>query len=77
MYLSYVFVCDLYMCVPQCIDYVLDNLWCSNSENLCVPTFLPILYVVLHSFSSMLTIAHVQSIYNVYKVVTIISTIFV
>jgi hypothetical protein len=38
------------VCVPQCMDYVLDNLWCSNSKNLCVPMFLPILYYVFHLF---------------------------
>jgi hypothetical protein len=67
----------MYVCVPQYMDYVLDNLWCSNSKNLCVPMFLPILYVVFHPFSSMHAIEHVQSIYNVYKAVTTISMIFV
>jgi hypothetical protein len=38
------------VCVPQYMDYVLDNLWCSNSKNLYVPMFLPILYYVFHLF---------------------------
>jgi hypothetical protein len=67
----------MYVCMPQCVDYVLDNLWCSNSKNLDVFMFLPIFYVVFHPFSSMLTITHIQSIYHMYKVVTTISTIFV
>jgi hypothetical protein len=29
---DYIFVCDLYMCVSQYMDYVLNNLWCSNSK---------------------------------------------
>jgi hypothetical protein len=70
-------VCDLYMCVPQCMNYVLDNLCYSNSKNLCLPMFLHILYVVFYHFSSMLQIVHVQSIYNVNKPVTTICMIFV
>jgi hypothetical protein len=66
----------MYVFVPQCMDYVLDNLWCSNSKNLWVPMFLPILYVVFHPYSSMLSIVQVQSIYNVNKVVTTICMIF-
>jgi hypothetical protein len=65
------------LCVPQCIDYVLDNLWCSNSKNTCVPMFLPILYSVFHSFSSILLIVHAQSIYNVTKPLTTICMIFI
>jgi hypothetical protein len=51
----------IYVCVPQCMNYVLDNMWCSNSKNLCVLMFLPILYGVFHPFLSMLPIVHVQS----------------
>jgi hypothetical protein len=61
------------MCVHQYMNYVLDNLWCSNSKNLCVF----ILYGVFHPFSSMLPIVHVQSIYNMNKSVTTICMIFV
>jgi hypothetical protein len=68
--MDYVFVCDLCMCVSQCMDYMLDNLWCSNSKNICVPIFLPMLYGVFHPFSYILSIVHVQSIYNVNKSVT-------
>jgi hypothetical protein len=64
-------VCDMYVGVPQCMDYVLDNLWCSNFKNLCVPKFLPTLYIVFHPFSSMLPIVHVN------KPVTTIYMIFV
>jgi hypothetical protein len=67
----------MYVCVPQCMDYVLDNLCCSNSKNLCLPMFLPILYVVFYSFSHMLQIVHVQNVYNVSKPVTTICMIFV
>jgi hypothetical protein len=66
----YVFVCDLCTYVPQCMNYVLDNLWCRNSKNLCVPMILHILYDVFDPFSSMLPIVHVQSIYNVNKLET-------
>jgi hypothetical protein len=24
----------MYVCAHQCMDYVLDNLWCSNSKNI-------------------------------------------
>jgi hypothetical protein len=75
--MDYVFLCDLCMCVPQCMEYVLDNLWYSNSKNLCVSMFLPILCVVFHPFSSMLQSIHVQSIYNVNKPLTTICIVFV
>jgi hypothetical protein len=52
-------MCDLCMCVPQYIDYMLDNLWCSNYKNLYVPMFLPMLYGIFHPFLSMLPIVHV------------------
>jgi hypothetical protein len=61
----------MYVGVPQCMDYVLDNLWCSNFKNLCVPKFLPTLYIVFHPFLSMLPIVHVN------KPVTTIYMIFV
>jgi hypothetical protein len=48
------------------MNYVLDNLWCSNSKNLCVTMFVPILYVVFQCFSSMLPILYDQSMYNVH-----------
>jgi hypothetical protein len=54
----------MYLCVPHCIDYVLDNLWCSNSKNIYVPMFHPMLHDVFYPFSSILPILHVQSIYN-------------
>jgi hypothetical protein len=53
--MNYVFICDLCMCVSQCMNYMLDNLWCSNSKNL----YVPMLYGVFHPFSSMLLIVHV------------------
>jgi hypothetical protein len=59
------------------MDYVLDNLWCSNSKNLCILMFVPILYVVFQRFLSMLPILHGQSIYNVHKSVRTICMIFV
>jgi hypothetical protein len=65
------------VCVPQSMDYVLDNLWCRNSKNMCVLMFLPILYGVFYPFSSMLLIVHVQSIYNMPKPLTIICMIFI
>jgi uncharacterized protein with PQ loop repeat len=71
--MNYVFVCDLCMCVPQCMD----TLYCSNSKNICLPIFLPILYVVFYPFSSMLQIVHVQNIYNVNKPVITICMIFI
>jgi hypothetical protein len=70
------YMCDLCMCVSQYMDYVLDNLRCSNSKNLYVPMFLPILYDVFHHFSSMLPIIYVQSIYNLIKPVTTCCMIF-
>jgi hypothetical protein len=45
------------------MDYVLDNLWWSNSNNLCVPMYVPILYVVF------------QRMYNVHKPVRTICMI--
>jgi hypothetical protein len=74
--MDYIFVCDLCMCLSPCMNYVLDNLWCSNSKNLCVLMFIPILYVVFHPFSSMLQIVYVQNIYNVNKQLTTICMIF-
>jgi hypothetical protein len=59
------------------MDYVLDNLWCINSKNLCVPMFVHILYVMFQRFSSMLPILHYQSMYNVHKPVTTICMIFI
>jgi hypothetical protein len=59
------------------MDYVLDNLGCSNFKNLCVPMFVHILYVMFQYFSSMLQILYDQSIYNVHKSVTIICMIFI
>jgi hypothetical protein len=59
------------------MDYVLNNLCCSNSQSICLPMFLPILYVVFYHFSSMFQIIHVQSIYNVNKPVIIIYMIFI
>jgi hypothetical protein len=67
----------MYVCVPQCMNYVLDNLCCSNSKNLYLPMFLPILYVVFYPFSSMLKNVHVQNVYNVNKPVTTICMLFV
>jgi hypothetical protein len=67
----------MYVCVAQCMDYVLDNLCCSNSQNLCLTMFLSILYIVFYPFSSMLQIVHTQSVYNVNKSVAIICMIFV
>jgi hypothetical protein len=67
----------MYLCVPQCIDYALDNLWCSNSKNIYVPMFHPMLHGVFHPFSSMFPILHVQSIYNVNKLVSTVCMIFV
>jgi hypothetical protein len=55
------------------MDYVLDNLWYSNYKNL----YVPMLYGLFHLFSSMLSIVHVQSTYNVNKSVTTIYMIFV
>jgi hypothetical protein len=52
----------MYLCVPHCMEYVFNNFWCSNSKNLYVPMFHPMLYDVFHHFSSMLPILHVQSI---------------
>jgi hypothetical protein len=49
----------MYLCVTQHMDYVLHNLWCSNSKSQCVAMFLPILYVVFQRFSFMLPILHV------------------
>jgi hypothetical protein len=65
----------MYVCVTQCMNYVLDNLYCSNSKNSCLPMFLPILYVLFFPFSSMLQIVHVQSVYNVNKPVIIVGTL--
>jgi hypothetical protein len=59
------------------MDYVLDNLWYSYSNNLCVHMLLSILYVVFHPFLSILQIVPVQSIYNMNKPLTIIYMIFV
>jgi hypothetical protein len=58
------------------MDYVLNNLWCSNSKNICVPMFIPILYVVFEHFLSKLIILHDQSMYDVHKLMTIICMIF-
>jgi hypothetical protein len=44
---------------------MLDNLWWSNSNNLCAPIFVPILYVVF------------QRMYNVHKPVRTICMIFI
>jgi hypothetical protein len=68
-------VWTIYLCVTQCMDYVLDNLCCSNSKNSCLPMFLPILYVLFYPFSSMLQIVHVQSVYNINKPVIIVGTL--
>jgi hypothetical protein len=59
------------------MDYVLDNLWCSNSKNLCVSMFVHILYVVFKRFLSMLPVLHGQSMYNVHESVRTICMIFV
>jgi hypothetical protein len=75
--MDYVFMCDLCMCMPQCMDYMLNNLCCSNSQNLCLHMFLPILYVVFYPFSFMLQIVHVQSVYNINKLVGTICMIFI
>jgi hypothetical protein len=63
----------MYVCMHQCMDYVLDNLWYSNYKNL----YVLVLYGLFHPFSSMLSIVHVQSTYNVNKSVTTICMIFV
>jgi hypothetical protein len=61
----------MYVCVPQYMDYVLDNLCCSNSQSLCLSMF------VFYPFLSMLQILYVQSVYNVNKSVTTICIIFI
>jgi hypothetical protein len=63
----------MYLCVARCMDYFR----CSNSKNLYVFMFHPMLYGVFHPFSSMLSILHVKSIYNVNKSLSIIFMIFV
>jgi hypothetical protein len=67
----------MYLCVTYCMTYVLNNLWCSNSRNLCVFMFVGILYIVFQCFSSMLLILHDQSMYNMHKPVTTICIIFI
>jgi hypothetical protein len=65
------------VCAHQCMDYVLNNLYFSNSKNICLPMFFPILYIVFYHFSSMLKNVHIQNVYNVNKSVIIICIIFV
>jgi hypothetical protein len=52
--MKHIFVCDLLY------ELCVELFWCSNSKNLYVPMFLPMLYDVFHPFSSMLLILHVK-----------------
>jgi hypothetical protein len=67
------------LCICVWLMYVCASMYglCSNSKNVYVPMFLPMLYGVSHPFSSMPPIVHVQSFYNVNKSVTTICMIFV